>query len=780
MPRTSRLLQPVAGLLLALGAGAPLWADIDRTVLPIRPPPFDGRIAPHVHDAQPGSSTTVRAPTGAPNIFLFMADDAGFAMSSTFGGPVPTPNMDRVAARGQRYNRFHTTGICSPSRASLLTGRNHHAAGVGYLSDIPADFPGYGGRILPETSTIAQVLRLNGYSTAMFGKHHNVPSGERSEAGPFDAWPTSLGFDYFFGFVSGDTDQYQPSLFRGISRVSASEGEGPLLEQRLANDIIRWVHNQKAGAPDRPFMAYYAPGSPHAPQQAPSAVIARFKGQFDRGWDAMRGQSYRRQIAMGMFPKSTRLTPRPDGIPAWTTLSTDQRAFSARTMEVAAAALAYQDEQLGRVLDEFERMGELEKTLVVIVQGDNGASAEAGHSGSINELRGMSTHDEDPEWLIANIDHLGSAMTYGNYPAGWAWAMNTPLRWTKQYASMLGGIRNGMILSWPGHVAKPGSVCGEFSHLVDIAPTVLDAIGLPAPRVVLGAEQKPINGQSLLPSLTLCEPDRPRTQYFEIGGKIGFYRNGWFLSGDDRRVPWEALPPEGEKPMMRWGLYNLAQDYSQFADLAPSQPARLSEMVRLFEAEARRNNVYPLDHRFATARGGRRGGAGATAARNVFHFWGKDVSTPATSDPILFARSFTLDADLQLDRSEGSGVVAALGSRFGGWSLYLDQGYPVFVFARSTDPKEIWTARTKTALPAGSHKLTLRFVSLGRGKGAEVALLADGTEVARLNLPVNFLMPAGGGETFDVGRDLGVPVTTYRKPQGPIEGDVPHIVVTFD
>ena len=768
------------GLLLAVGASAPLQADFDRTVLPVRPPPFDGRIEPHVLDSAPGSATAITAPAGAPNVLLFMADDAGFAMSQTFGGPVPTPNMDRIAARGQRYNRFHTTGICSPSRAALLTGRNHHEAGVGYLSDLPAGFPGYGGRILPETATIAQVLRLNGYSTAMFGKHHNVPTTERSEAGPFDAWPTALGFDYFFGFVSGDTDQYQPSLYRGISRVD-EDNSGAILEHRFADDIIRWVHNQKAGAPDRPFMVYYAPGSPHAPQQAPAEYIARFHGQFDAGWDAMREATFRRQIAAGLYPNRTRLTPRPEAIPAWTSLSADQRAFSARAMEVAAAALAYQDAQLGRVIDELDRMGELDKTLIVLVQGDNGASGEAGHGGSINELRSMGVHDEDPAWMMANMDHLGGPMTYGNYPAGWAWAMNTPLRWTKQYASMLGGIRNGMILSWPGHVSHPGSVCGEFSHLVDIAPTVFAAAGLPAPRTVLGFEQKPLDGKSLLASLTQCEPDRPRTQYFEIGGKVGLYQNGWFLSGDDGRLAWEGLPPEGERPTMQWGLYNLANDYSQFADLAPREPQRLAQMIAAFDTIARNDNVYPLDHRFGPARGGRRGGgAGGAAARKVWHFWGKDVSIPATSDPILFARSFTLDAELQLSSANASGVVAALGSRFGGWSLWLDRGKPVFVFARSTDPHEIWTVRADAALPQGARRLTLRFISRGRGNGADVNLLADGAEIARLALPVNVLMPAGGGETFDIGRDLGVPVAEYSTPHGQIEGDVPQVTVTFD
>ena len=537
------ILCAAAALLGSASALAQTAAPLDRSVLPIPAPPFDGAIAEAVLDSRPGSPRIVRAPDGAPNVLLMMSDDVGFAMSSAFGGPVPTPNYEALAAQGQRYNRFHTTGICSPSRAALLTGRNHHNAGVGFLSDLPANYPGYGGRMLPETATIAQTLRLNGYSTAMFGKHHNVPSDERSEAGPFDNWPTGLGFEYFFGFVHGDVDQYAPSLHRGTSRVAPDEGKGDLLDKRLADDIIRWVHNQKAAAPDKPFLVYFAPGSAHAPHQAPAEYIARFKGRFDMGWDRIRQDILRRQIAMGVAPRGTRLTPRPDGIPAWDSLTPGEKAFAARSMEVAAAQLAYQDEQLGRVIAELRRMGQLDNTLIVLVHGDNGASGEAGPKGTINELRGMGAHDERQAWLEASIDRLGGETTYGNYPVGWAWAMNTPLRWVKQFGSMLGGVRNGMILSWGQRTARPGAVCGQFSHLIDIAPTVLEAARLTAPARVYGVAQKPIDGQSLLPSLAACDADKPRTQYFEMTGKAGLYHDGWFLSGENGRPSWENRPP---------------------------------------------------------------------------------------------------------------------------------------------------------------------------------------------------------------------------------------------
>ena len=667
-----------------------------------------------------------------------------------------------------------------PSRAALLTGRNHHNAGVGWLSDVPSPYPGYGGGILPETATIAQMLRLNGYSTAMFGKHHNTPSNERSEAGPFDNWPTGLGFEYFYGFVSGDIDQYSPILYRGTQRVLGDNGAegsgGELLDARLADDIIRWVHNQKAGAPDKPFFAYLAPGSTHAPHQAPPEYIARFTGKFDKGWDAVREETWRRQLSAGIIPKGTKLTPRPAEIPVWDSLTPAQKAFAARSMEVAAAQLVYQDEQIGRVLAELDRMGQLDNTVVAMVLGDNGASAEVGPKGSINELRGM-RHDESEPWMLANTEKLGGPDTYGTYPAGWTWAMNTPLRWTKQYASYLGGIRNGMILSWNGHVARPGTVCSQFAHLDDMAPTMLDAAKVPAPATVYGVKQKPMDGASLLPSLAACDGARPRTQYFEIGGKIGLYHDGWFLSGDDGRMAWEDLPPDGARGKTTWTLYDLTKDFSQSTDLATKEPARLKDMIALWQQEAARNNVFPLDHRFAMARGASslRGGSA-----KHFDLWGKDVSIPSTTQPVPIMRSFTLVADVKLASPTSSGAVVAYGSKFGGWSLYLDRGRPAFIGARSTDPDEIASVVASRPLPQGATKLTMRFAVEKMGGPAVVTLSANGAKLAKVNLPTSILMAAGNGETLDIGRDLGVTVTEYRTPHGAIEGDIPHVSFDFD
>lgn len=775
----TRLMLTAAATALGLGLSltSPAAADAPRTVLPVPEPAFTGVIGETVAQSRPASTTApVRAPAGAPNILVFLGDDVGFGMSSAFGGPVPTPNMDRLAAGGERYNRFHTTAICSPTRAALLTGRNHHNAGVGHLTDLPSDFPGYTAHIPPSTATIAQTLRLNGYNTAMFGKHHDIPSGEETAAGPFDLWPTGLGFEYYFGFPTGDVHQWRPNLYRGTTRVPDLEGPLLLVEKRLADDAITWIHNQKAAAPDKPFFIYYASGATHAPHHAPPEYIARFKGKFDQGWDKVREETLQRQIAQGIAPPGTKMTPRPADVPAWDELSPDQRTFAIRSMEVAAAMLAYQDEQFGRVLNELERMGQLDNTLVMVVQGDNGASVEAGPPGTINEIGHLSNGlKEDDAWLAANVDKLGTEYTYASYPGGWAWAMNAPFPWTKQYASMLGGIRNGMIMAWKGRVARPGSVCAEFSHVIDIAPTALEAAGLPAPDTVYGVKQKPMDGKSLLPSLAGCQPEKPRTQYFEITGKVGLYKDGWFLSSDDGRKPWQQTPPAGFDPTNPpWALYDLRTDFAQTVDVAAQHPEQVKAMVATWREEATRNNVFPLDHRFS---GGR--GKMPFQTQKAFDYWGADVSLPAMKGPMFVGRSFTLDADIRLDKANASGAIFAVGSRFGGWSLFLDRGRPSLVYAYSTKPEDITRITAKEALPSGAGKLRMAFTSEGVGKGGEAQLLVGERVVASGRIPRTIITSAGVGEMLDVGRDTGAPVIDYRTPNGRLEGDVNHVALRF-
>jgi len=774
MKQRSRVALAVAAILL----GNQAYPQTVRTDLPIPAASFDGLIGESVSQSHPGTPiTSVQAPAGAPNIFLVMGDDVGFSMSSTFGGAVPTPNFDRLAAGGQRYNRFNTTAICSPSRAALLTGRNHHHVGVGYLTDLPSDYPGYDTHFPAAAATIARTLTLNGYNTAMFGKHHNVPPGEDTLAGPFDMWPTGLGFQYFYGFISGDMHQWNPTLYRGTNLLPDQRGAPELLDHRLASDAISWIHNQKAAAPDRPFFVYFAPGSTHAPHQAPPEWISRFHGKFDQGWDRVREETYQRQLAAGVIPPGTKLTPRPAEIPAWDSLTPPQKAFAARSMEVAAAMLAYQDAQLGRVFDELNRMGILENTLVAVIEGDNGASAEVGTKGSINEMGRLGNNIEDDDAsLTANIDKLGGPDTYATYPAGWAWAMDTPFRWTKQYASMLGGVRNGMIVSWKNHIAHPGSVCAQFGHLVDIAPTLLEAAKVPAPASVYGVKQMPFDGISLLPSLSECETERPRTQYFEMVGKVGLYKDGWFLSGDDGRVPWENRPPASFDPAAtKWELYDLRTDFSQSDDVAGQHPGQLQEMLTTWKAVAAQNNVFPLEHRFGSARIGK----SPFVIRKHYDYWGSDISVPAMRGPMFTGRSYTLDAEVTLNNAHASGVILALGSRFAGFSLFLDKGRASFVYALSTRPQDVTRISAQRALPAGKVKLRLSFNSQGVAKGADVQISQGDQVLASGHIPKTFLVAAGNGEMLNTGKDAGVTVTDYRTPHGELDGEVSHISLDF-
>lgn len=750
-------------------------AQDDRSVLPVPPKPFAGSIGETVRDSTPNRVVPVEAPDGAPNIFLFMADDVGFSMSSTFGGPIPTPNMDKLARLGQRYNSFHTTAICSPSRAALLTGRNHHNAGTGHIADLALGFPGYTARIPRSTATIAEVLKHNGYNTAMFGKHHNIPPGEQTVAGPFDSWPTGLGFEYYFGFINGDSDQFSPRLHRGTNLVREKGMPGELLDKRLADDTIFWARNQKTAAPDKPFFIYFAPGSTHAPHQAPKELIARYKGKFDQGWDRVREETWQRQLDLGIIPEETKLTERPDEIAAWTALSPVQQKFAARGMEVAAAMLEYQDEQLGRILDEFERMGIFDNTLFVIIQGDNGASGDGDLAGLVSEFsftNGVPADEKDEAWMNANLQKLGGEEAYGTFAEGWGWAMNSPLRWYKHHPSMLGGIRNGMIVSWTGRVGNPGAICEQFSHLVDVVPTLYEVAGLPAPRVVNGVEQKPLDGQSLLSSFNQCVPDAPKTQYFEIGGMAGLFHNGWFISND-------MVAGENAES---WSLYDLRKDYSQSKNLSGKYPEKVNELAALWQSEAERNNVFPIldDWKSGAAN------FQFPARERRYEFWGNDGSIPAHPNGLLqgldFIGSFTLDVELDIAAPGASGVIAALGSHFAGWALYLEEGYPVFDYVRSTRPEDRSRIKMDKPLPAGTSHLKLRFARAGTGiiGPAKVTIFAGESKSVTGDVPMSFFLPLGVGEQLDVARDTGVQVSQYAVNGGVLQGEVRRLTLLFD
>jgi arylsulfatase len=734
-----------------------------RTVLPVPPGPFAGTIGATFADSKPAYPEPVKAPAGAPNILLVLTDDVGFAASSTFGGPVPTPALDRLAANGLRYTRFHTTAMCTPTRASLLTGRNHHAVASGIVTDTASGYPGYNGAIPDSAATVADVLRHNGYNTAFFGKHHNTPQGEDDpNTGPFKHWPTGLGFEYFYGFIGGDTNQWRPHLYRGTTPVAMPKMD-TTLDHYLAQDLIQWVHGQKAAAPDKPFLAYLAPGSAHAPHQAPPEWIARFKGKFDQGWDKLREESLARQKAAGIVPKNTVLTPRPQGIPAWASLSSDERRYSAHMMEVYAGMLAYQDNQFGTVLDELQRMGQLDNTLVIFIEGDNGGSPEGEVHGTMNELGTLANGmKEDQAWMLDQMPKMGGPDSYAVYPVGWAWATNTPFQWTKQVGSHLGGTRNGMVLSWPARIKSKGEIRTQFAHVNDVMPTILEAVGVPAPDMVDGVKQQPIDGVSLAYSFSAPKAaERHTRQYFELVGNRAFYENGWMASTTPGRLPWKAGGSGGLPTDYKWELYDLTKDFSQSRDLAKIHPDRLAAMQAAWDAEARKNNVYPLDDRQ---------GSGRVSGRpfeipSQYVYWGAGISVAQSKAPPINFTSFTMTADITVPEGGPRGVLVASGSQFAGWSFGFEAGRPFVVHAASQKPEDLFRVAAVQPLAAGARRLTCRYTLDGRpGQGGLMVMSLDGTEVARGRIARTAYIAAGLGETFDTGRDTGEVVV--KMPEG--------------
>ena len=776
----------IAGTMILLIAGLAQAQDIPAN-LPHPDPVFTGKISRFGKDSIGAFPKRVTAPAGAPNILLVMTDDVGFAAASTFGGPIPTPNLDRLAAHGLRYNQFHTTAMCSPTRAALLTGRNHQAVGNGTVIDGATGYPGYWAAIPHSATTVARVLRDNGYNTAMFGKHHNVPVWESSAAGPFTQWPTSLGFEYFYGFIGGDTDQWDPVLYRGTERTEIDQAAAPrharLLDERLADDSIRWIHNQKAADPTKPFFIYYANGTAHAPHQAPADWIARFEGRFDQGWDQMRQESVERQKKTGVIPPSTKLTPRPPEINAWESQSPEQKRVSARFMEVYAAMLAYQDFQFGRVLDELERMGELDHTLVIFIEGDNGGSGEGSLQGTTNEI-GMLANGvkESTSWLSSVLDLMGGPKTYNLYPVGWAWAMNTPFQWTKQIGSHLGGTRNGMVVAWPERIEAHGEVRSQFHHVVDIAPTLLDVAGLKAPTMVDGVEQQKIDGVSLTYTWEQATaPSRHTSQYFELNGNAAMYHDGWIASTTPRRTPWGGLrAPDLDETDLHWELYDLRNDYSQAHDLARKEPEKLVELVDQFWQEAERNNVLPMIPNAPNVPVGYQASLmNYGSHRTSWVYWGRDITVAYDAAPPMVARSFSITAEVVIPQGGGNGVLLANGSWFGGWAFYLKDGRPVAHEAFSEQPRDQFHVEADTVIPAG--KATIRFDfdfdGGGPGGGGTMRILVDGKQVANGRIERTISLRAGLGETFDIGFDTGAPVVEDYAKDGRFTGDISKLTV---
>lgn len=739
-------------LLLTQGAGQA------QTVLPHSPEPFAGSIGKTYADSTPAFPKPVEAPRGAPNVFLILGDDIGFGAASTFGGPVPTPNLDRLAARGLVYNRFHTTAMCSPTRAAMLTGRNHHAVGSGIVANLSTGYPGYNNLMPKSAATIAEVLKQNGYNTAMFGKHHNAPEAHVSAAGPFDMWPTGLGFEHFYGFMAAETNQFTPALFNDTTPIPTLK-DG-VLDKALADETIRWIHNQQAAAPDKPFFAYLATGSAHAPLQAPADWITRFKGKFDAGYDVMQAETVRRQKQLGLIPASTRPSPRPEGIAAWKELSPARKKINARYMEVYAAMLAYQDNQIGRILDELDRMGEADNTLVMWITGDNGAAPEAGVDGANNPMAHFANGlEEDEATLLANLDKVGGPDAVANYGYGWVWAANAPFSYAKQIASHLGGTRNGMVVSWPARIGARG-IRTQFGHVTDVLPTILEAAGIPVPDVVNGTPQQPIDGTSLAYTFSApTAPERHATQYFEMMGNRAIYHEGWMASTTPINAPWHPIAGVANPAEYKWELYDLTRDFAQTRNLAATQPARLAEMQALFDREAQRNAVYPLDDRMKMERF--LAASTMVPKRQHYTYWGAGISTPVLLAAPLVTRSFRLTADIDIADAGQSAPVVAAGSKFGGWSFYLEKGRPVALVAASHFDKDQHRVSAAEPLKAGPTRLVFDFrYDGGVNAGGEMIVSANGAEIARGRLPATFTKYPEMTDTLDIGFDADTPVTT--------------------
>jgi len=750
---------------------------IDGKQLPPEPPKFGGVIKEDAKDSKPYWPPSVVPPKGAPNVLLIMTDDQGYGVSGTFGGVVPTPSMDRIAKAGLRYTQFHSTALCSPTRAALITGRNHHSVGFGVIGEMSTGYPGYDSVIGPESATVGTILRDNGYATSWFGKNHNTPTYLYSAAGPFDQWPVGMGFQYFYGFMGGETDQWTPYLFRNTSQVFPWVGKpGYNLTTDMADDAINYMSSLNAAAPDKPFFVYYVPGGTHSPHQPKKEWIDKFKGKFDMGWEKLREQIFANQKRLGVIPASTQLTPWPDTLPKWDSLSFVQKKLYAREAEVFAAYAAYTDNEIGRVVQAVEAMGKLDNTLIIYISGDNGTSAEGTLEGTPNQMTAYNGILKLPEAeLMLHYEDWGSDKTYPHMSVAWSWAFDTPFKWTKQVASHFGGTRQGMTISWPGHITDVGGIRTQFHHMIDIVPTILEAAGIQAPATVNGIAQKPIEGVSMAYTFDKANANAPSkrdTQYFEMFANRGIYHDGWYACTTPPVPPWllgTAKLPEIND--YKWELYNIADDFSQYNDLAANNPDKLKELQALFLTEAAKYQVLPLDNsilpRIVTPR------PSATAGRTVFTYSGENAGIPLGNAPSILDKDYTITAEVTVPPGGAEGMIVTLGGRFGGYALYLLKGKPVFVYNLLDLERYRWEGGVggrdlfSDALKPGKHTIVFDFKynGPGPGKGGTGVLTVDGKLVAAKTIPHTIPILMTIDETFDIGSDTRTTVDdSYKLP----------------
>jgi arylsulfatase A-like enzyme len=737
--------------------------DIQREILPI---PDRRQVGLTTYDAKDPDTrfppiTPLRPPAGAPNVLVVLIDDVGFGASSTFGGPVNMPTAERLAAKGLKYTRFHTTALCSPTRAALLSGRNHHAVGMGGITEIATSAPGYNS-VRPNTmAPLAEILRLNGYATAQFGKCHEVPAWETSPAGPFDRWPTGSGFQHFYGFIAGETNQWYPALHEGVTPVEpwGTPEQGYHLMPDLADKAIAWVQQQKALTPDQPFFCYFAPGATHAPHHVPKDWADRYKGRFDQGWDRLREETFARQKQLGVIPAEAELTRRHDEIPAWEDMDEQLKPVLARQMEVYAGFLEYADHHIGRLIDALAALEVLDDTLVYLIIGDNGASAEGSLQGTLNEIALAEAPGlETPEYLRENIDKLGTPEGFNHYAVGWAHAMDTPYQWTKQVASHWGGTRNATIVCWPAHLQARGEIRNQFYHVIDVAPTVLEAAGLPEPVQVHGVTQEPMHGVSMAYSFDhAAAAERHETQYFEMLCNRGIYHKGW-SAVTRHHTPWELHKAGVPFDDDTWELYDGSTDWTQAHDLSKEQPAKLAELQRLFLIEAAKYNVLPLDDRMVERVNPELAGRPQLIQRNSLVLFPGMSSLNENCMLNLKNKSHSITAELVVPDHDARGVILNQGGITGGWALYLKDGrlayhYSFLGLQRSTIAAD-------QPLPAGQHQVRMEFAydGGGLGKGGTATLFVDGDQVGAGRVERTHALEFSLDETTDVGRDTGAPV----------------------
>ena len=753
---------------------------IDRTILPIKEPLAQTTQELDVRNAKMPSHFEVRAPEGAPNVILVLLDDLGFAGTSAFGGPVNTPTFDRVASEGLYYNNFHTTAVCSPTRAALKSGRNHHVNNMGSIIETGTGFPGNTGQIPQNVAPLAEMLRLNGYNTAAFGKWHETAAWEASTSGPFDRWPTHQGFEKFYGFLGGETNQWAPFIYDGTHQVELPDDPNYHFMNDMTNQAVSWMIFQKALAPGKPFFMYFAPGATHAPHHVPASYIAKHKGKFDAGWDTMRQEILDRQIKAGIVPEGTKLAPKPKAIQDWDKLSADEKRLFAKQAEVFAGYLDMADYEVGRLLEAIEATGQADNTMVIFVYGDNGTSAEGGTSGMFSEMTYFNGVQETVPDMLKKIDKWGGPETYPHMAAGWAVMFDTPYKWTKQMGSDHGGTKVGMAIRWPKGIKAKGELRTQFSHVIDVAPTILEAAGLPEPKIVNGIEQRPMDGTSMLYTFNDGKAkEKHSTQYFEMFGNRAIYHEGWYAR-TIHRAPWESVPRRALKDDI-WELYEVATDFSLINDLAAKHPEKLKELQALFLKEAEKNYALPIDdrvfERLSAENVGRPTLMGSRTSLTL-----AEGMTGMTENVFLNIknRSKTITSEIEVPEGRpANGIILAQGGRFGGWALYVKNGVPAYDY--NFIGMERFTVTSTEKITPGKHTIKFDFAydGGGIGKGGMGVLYIDGKQVGqgRINRTQSGIFSAD--ETADVGIDLATPVveTMGAEHKSKFNGKIPKVMV---